>query len=587
MLIFSLGSIGVELKALAALTRVRLRQQLSTRLPGMSSKELYWSLCGLGRMKAALADLPQYLQGSLRRAVLRHTLLMGSADGGYPSRAVIALCKGLAAAKASWSKDIEGWADGALSIALLEAVQQVLDGRLDDAAFGNLVMFLRRLELPLAAGHPALLLQVLSRMERLAPMRLNDRRGEADDWKDTSQGRGYDALPALLRELRAMGVTFAMLPAPYIDRALADAAEQVASCSKTGHRIRLLALLEHTCLELSLLGASWQDLAPDTRRELLAVHAPLALSDALRALGYRPLLKQQQQQQQQQSESQLLQKLSHRLPELADTDLLRAIYLLGLRKFPKELLVGSPVMGIIDARIREMFPEMGPVALVAVLGSLRRLDLRKENLPLSGGHVLTHISSLASSLDRRTLLAALRGLLQLGFSWQDLVPSQQADLAAGLARAATAKPTGLTSLLQELQRFNLTWPDLHLRIPIVLRYVVFHMFTQAANNEREFANLFLGDGGASSTGEVGGGGGADGSSTSGYTLEACGELLVEMISSGAQWDHLGSKAAHAVVATMNLKAQAGSLSRQEAGALQALVRSAPPDALEGPQMRLL
>lgn len=428
MLILALGSVGVELKALPVLTRVRLRQQLNAKLPGMSSRELYWSLCGLGRMKAPWADLPQYLQEGLRRAVLRHVTLLGSADGGYSCRAVIALCKGLAAAKASWSKDIEGWADGALSEALTEAVQQVMEQQeLDDAAFGNLVMFLRKLELPLAERHPFMLQQVLSRMERLAPLRPNDRRSEADGWKDTSQGRGYDALPALLRELRATGVTFVMLPLPYLDRALAEAAGQVASSrGQTGHRIRLLALLEHTCIELSLLGASWQDLTPSTRELLAAVvYGTPALAEALRLLGHRPLL---QQQRQQQSESQLLQKLSSRLPSLSDADLLRAIYLLGLRKFPKELLVGSPVLGIIDARITEMFPEMGPVALVAVLGSLCRLDLRKGDLPLSGGHVLTHISSLASSLDRRTLLAALRGLLQLGFSWQDLAPSQQADL---------------------------------------------------------------------------------------------------------------------------------------------------------------
>lgn len=137
--------------------------------------------------------------------------------------------------------------------------------------------------------------------------------------------------------------------------------------------------------------------------------------------------------------------------------------------------------------------------------------------------------------------------------------------------------------MQELQRFNLSWSNLHARIPIVLRYVVFHMFTQAASTEREFTSLFLGDGGASSTGEVGG----DGSSASGYTLGACGELLVEMVNSGAEWDHLGTKAALAVVTTMNLKAQAGSLSRQEVGALQAFMRTAPPGALEGPQLQQL
>lgn len=109
------------------------------------------------------------------------------------------------------------------------------------------------------------------------------------------------------------------------------------------------------------------------------------------------------------------------------------------------------------------------------------------------------------------------------------------------------------------------------------------MFTQAASTEREFASLFLGDGGASSTGEVGG----VGSSESSYTLGACGELLVEMVNSGAEWDHLGTKAALAVVATMSLKAQAGSLSRQESLSLQAFVRTAPPGALEGPQLQQL
>ena len=659
-LVLSLGSVGVELKAFSAVTRVRIRQQLSVLVlagrvggvplsPGsapMTSRELYFCLCGLGLMKSTWADFPTYLQDAVRLAVKAHALNMATAGGGDNGRGVIALMKGLCAVKAAWRGDLDtgseavendGKGDAVLNVApaLVAAVRQALEQGVDDDTLCNLVLFLRKLETPLTA-YPALLDQVLSRMGILAPLRPND-----DKWKnggevDTTGGRGYEALPALLRELRALGVKFEMLHGSYLDKVLGSAAEQVVLGTFPQHsRRRLLAFLTHTCYQLFLMGASWDDigklglaaagssdassatLAPvvegdkrrGTTRDLLTAagaeearlsavgpkegkqrkrrcglnEPPVSLMGALRQLGLpapadSPLQppKPDAPSSRRGDEGRLLLQLSNRLPGLSHKDLLRAIYLLGQRKFPRQaLLVGEQsVLHIIDSRITEMFPEkMGPVALVAVLASLNRLDLHKDDLPLSGSHILTHISSLASSLDRRTLLAAVRGLVQLDYRWQDLGTSQQANLAAGLARAATAKPTRLTALLQELQKFNLSWSDLHGYIPIVLRYVVFHMFTQTSSNEKEFATFFLGDGSGagSATSELG----ADGA-LCGYTLEACGELLIEMVESGAQWQHLGDKAALAVVQTMTLKSRRGVLTANESRALQVLVKNVPP-----------
>jgi len=224
----------------------------------------------------------------------------------------------------------------------------------------------------------------------------------------------------------------------------------------------------------------------------------------------------------------LLQKLSQRLPALSDKDLLRALYLLGNRKFPKALLLSSGCLAIIDERISNMFPELRPSALVAVLGSLTKLGLRMDDLPRTMPLLVYHFAALSSSFDRRTFTSTLRELTLLRVRWNSLTYEQKSGISAGVARSATAKPSRLLSLLQSVARFGASWKDLNDHIHIVLRYVSFRVFASAIEASKVQ------------------------DSSSEYSLANACSLLIQLDSMGAQWEQLGEKASLQIVRAISL-----------------------------------
>ena len=118
-------------------------------------------------------------------------------------------------------------------------------------------------------------------------------------------------------------------------------------------------------------------------------------------------------------------------------------------------------------------------ALVALTGSLGKLKVTPEDLPRSFPVLLNNICSLSSSFDRRTFVSILRSLNALSVRWNVLTNDEQIGLAAGVARVSTSKPDLLqmNPLFNILNELGTSWEDLFLRIPIVLKYVIFRMFS--------------------------------------------------------------------------------------------------------------
>lgn len=293
-----------------------------------------------------------------------------------------------------------------------------------------------------------------------------------------------------------------------------------------------------------------------------------------------------------QGEALMMARLSSRLPALSDKDLLRAVYLLGARRFPLPLLRSGGLLAVIDSRVANMLPELEAVALVALLGSMQRLGLARGDLPLALGGLVSHSCALAATLDRRTLIAALRGLGQagLGLSWDGLNTQQQQGLAAGVARAATAKPSSVSSLFSELEDFGASWSQLEAaNLTIVLRYVVFRLFSnlEQARAAALEADCFLGLASASSSSsfssaaevEVVAGAGAGGGEGEAQAVDAAGEALVSMMNLGCSWDALGHKAAHKVLRSLAPYSAAGVLTKEQRLALELLASQAPPESL--------
>lgn len=134
------------------------------------------------------------------------------------------------------------------------------------------------------------------------------------------------------------------------------------------------------------------------------------------------------------------------------------------------------ILSIIDKRVHSMIPELSPGVIIALLSSFRRLRVDASMIPLSSNDLVTQVSSLACTLDTRTFLLSMRALADMGYSWQNLTNNQHLGIAAGIARSATANPSKLASILSVLVALKAHWLDIHEKIPIVLRYVVFKVF---------------------------------------------------------------------------------------------------------------
>jgi len=191
----------------------------------------------------------------------------------------------------------------------------------------------------------------------------------------------------------------------------------------------------------------------------------------------------------------MMLQLANDLPQLSDTDILRVVYLLGQRKFPKDLLISEGVSAVLDARLQQMIFDLSPAAVVAVVRSLVRVRLQHTDLPQSMPLVLQHVAQFASAVDRRTFCTTLRAITQLGLSWSDLSDEQCRGFASGIARAATANTTMLAYLFQILLNFGVTCQDLHTYVPIVLRYTLYRFFndfmTHDAMDSMECRNALL------------------------------------------------------------------------------------------------
>lgn len=134
-------------------------------------------------------------------------------------------------------------------------------------------------------------------------------------------------------------------------------------------------------------------------------------------------------------------------------------------------------MTTIDDRLHAMFSELSPGVIIAVLSSFRRLGLSRSCIPKTSDSLVTEVSSLACTLDVRTFLLSMRALFELGFTWESLSNDQRLGVVSGIARSASANPSKLASILTVLVNFKASWKDIHEKIPIVLRYVVFKVFS--------------------------------------------------------------------------------------------------------------
>ena len=134
------------------------------------------------------------------------------------------------------------------------------------------------------------------------------------------------------------------------------------------------------------------------------------------------------------------------------------------------------ILSIIDKRVHSMIPELSPGVIIAVLSSFRRLGVNADMIPVSTNDLVTQVSSLACTLDTRTFLLSMRALADMGYSWEMMTNNQHIGIAAGIARSATANPSKLASILSVLVALRARWADIHEKIPIVLRYVVFKVF---------------------------------------------------------------------------------------------------------------
>lgn len=577
LLCLSLGVLAVRWdKDLPTLTRVKLRLRLVRYLPQqMTSKEVYWVLTGLGKMKGRWKDFPATMQIAIRSAVVRHTISSERPDAdshnqdhenlykedaaGPSARAVVALLKGMSSIQCSWA-DIASGGEGservstqtksALEKTIHRAVTQTAGEestptsrrtRLhkDDALFATLALFMRKVGYRISEASDAEVDLRKALLWRLAQYTSasNTRMGGA-----TESGRWAGEYDQLLLDLTTMGISSAEIDQMSQQNAAVTGAQKSSSIESASP----------PALRPTFSGAQS---APLSRTVSSPVPAPNAHASGNPGAS---------------TNAALVSRLAARLPSLTDKDMLRSIYLLGNRKFPRELLRDSGVLGIMDSRIAAMFPEIEPVALVAVLGSMQKLSLTLDDLPLASRSIVSHLSALASTLDRRTLMAAIRGLHTLGVCWSDLTASQQQGFAAGLARAMTAKPNKLASLLAELRQFGVTWKTLHANIPIVLRYAVFRLFALVVQHEQyECGALGL-------EGPFGELGLDEGAANADFSLEVGGEVFTEIMAIGASWQMLGDKAACKVLQCMTVKMNSGAgLSQSEERAMKELASQAP------------
>jgi hypothetical protein len=149
----------------------------------------------------------------------------------------------------------------------------------------------------------------------------------------------------------------------------------------------------------------------------------------------------------------------------------------GQKRFPKDLLTKGGILHLVDERVSAMMGELSPGVIIAVLSSFRRIGMTRDLIPNTAQDIVAQVSSLACTLDIRTFLLTMRALSDLGYSWSTLSNDQRLGIAAGIARCATANPSKLGSILTTLVTFGVTWQDMHDKIPVVLRYVVFKIFS--------------------------------------------------------------------------------------------------------------
>ena len=83
---------------------------------------------------------------------------------------------------------------------------------------------------------------------------------------------------------------------------------------------------------------------------------------------------------------------------------------------------------------------------------------------------------IAATLDGRTFLKMLLVLAELKLQWTDFQQEQQVSIISGIARTISHKPNRMVTLLPLLIDLKVPYNDLHTRISLILRFVIFQVF---------------------------------------------------------------------------------------------------------------
>ena len=242
--------------------------------------------------------------------------------------------------------------------------------------------------------------------------------------------------------------------------------------------------------------------------------------------------------------------LNQKLPRLSNADFLRVVFMLGKRRVPGARLHAGGTLAILDDRLLRLLSDLSPAAVIAVLTSLGRMNLKASHFPLSCPELITHVSASASALDSRTLKTALKAMFCLGITWEQISGDQRMGIVAGVARSASTTPNSFGALLGVLDDLGVPWLYLHEKIHIVLRHVIYTAFSDlTAFLPSQKPSRSDND----SAGEL-----------AAARWENAFEILVQLAKMDATWEHMGDKACVAVLKALTAYADTGSV---ETGAL--------------------
>lgn len=156
-------------------------------------------------------------------------------------------------------------------------------------------------------------------------------------------------------------------------------------------------------------------------------------------------------------------ELNQLLGNLKDTELIRAVFILGQRVQKKKISAHSflsiNALAVLDQRLSVIFQSslesteiktlITPAALESLLSSFRRLEITANQLPKSILGIVSYFTLLSRALDRRTFIAIMRSLVALQVNWAQLSFADKFYLSRGIARSAsTSQPSKIALLLK-------------------------------------------------------------------------------------------------------------------------------------------